>query len=72
MEPDRKLLSEIDVNTLALLACPACYGELSLKDSRLICAGCGRAYLFEDGIPVLLIERAERADGGIEATEKGG
>lgn len=51
-----------------LLACPKCRGALSdgvLGDksarpdgSALICRACGLAYPVEEGIPVLLIERA--------------
>jgi uncharacterized protein YbaR (Trm112 family) len=48
--------------TLAHLACPACYGDLRLEDSRLFCTACGRVYPVVDGIPVLIIERAERPD----------
>ncbi len=49
-----------DPATLGRLACPACYGDLRLKDSRLLCTACGRAYPIIDGVPVLIIERAER------------
>ena len=50
---------------LDLLACPACLGTLRV-DSRspgeevkaLVCRGCGRAYPVEDGIPILLVDRA--------------
>lgn len=51
-----------------LLACPKCRGALAdgvlgEKDPRhggsaLICRACGLAYPVEDGIPVLLVERA--------------
>jgi uncharacterized protein YbaR (Trm112 family) len=51
--------SSFDPATLAQLACPACYGELSREKSRLLCIACGRAYPLVDGIPVLIIERAE-------------
>jgi len=52
--------STFDPATLAQLACPACYGDLRLEDSRLLCTGCSRFYLIADGIPVLIVERAER------------
>ncbi len=42
-----------------LLACPACAGALCDQNGRLVCAGCGRAYPVVDGIPVLIVERAE-------------
>jgi uncharacterized protein len=40
------------------LACPACLGDLRFTADRATCLGCGRAYPIEDGIPVLIIERA--------------
>jgi hypothetical protein len=49
-----------DPATLTQLACPACYGALRPENSRLLCITCGRAYPIVDGIPVLIIERAER------------
>jgi len=51
----------IDWNTLALLACPACYGDLRLDGARLVCTACGRTYLIVDGIPVLVAGKAETA-----------
>jgi len=50
---------EFDDSVAGQLACPACYGSLRHEDSRLICAGCGRAYPIIDGIPVLIVGRAE-------------
>jgi len=41
------------------LACPACLDALRLKEGRMVCTGCGRAYPVVDGIPVLIVERAE-------------
>ncbi|MFZ0745818.1 MAG: Trm112 family protein [Terracidiphilus sp.] len=40
------------------LACPVCLGALRLEETRVVCIGCGRAYPVEDGIPVLIVERA--------------
>jgi len=45
---------------LAQLACPACFGGLHPGDAHLVCMGCGHAYPVVDGIPVLIIERAEQ------------
>ncbi len=50
-----------DPATLIQLACPACHGDLRQDEGRLICAACCRAYPIIDGIPVLIIEHAERA-----------
>ncbi len=51
--------SKFDPATLAQLACPACHGELRSENSGLHCTACGRAYPITDGIPVLIIERAQ-------------
>jgi hypothetical protein len=42
------------------VVCPACLGELSAGAEMLVCAVCGRRYPAVDGIPVLIVERAER------------
>jgi uncharacterized protein YbaR (Trm112 family) len=44
---------------LEILACPACRGEIKLVGDRLVCQSCGRKYPIEDGIPIMLIDRAE-------------
>jgi uncharacterized protein YbaR (Trm112 family) len=51
--------TEFDESELARLACPACHGDLCSEDARLICSACGRRYPIVDGIPVLIVERAE-------------
>ena len=63
---------KFDASIVNDLACPACHGDLRLNhgDSRsegptnaghLLCAACGRVYPIVDGIPVLIVERAEIA-----------
>jgi hypothetical protein len=52
--------SAFDAAVLAQLACPACHGDLRLEGSRLDCVACGRGYPIVDGIPVLIVERAEQ------------
>jgi hypothetical protein len=47
-----------DPAVLGQLACPACHAGLRLDQAQLICAGCGRCYPIQDGIPVLIAERA--------------
>jgi uncharacterized protein YbaR (Trm112 family) len=54
-DPDR-----LDPKIFAQLACPACYGELRLEGARLRCMDCSRGYPIVDGIPAMLVERAER------------
>ena len=58
--PSRDLPSEMR----ELLVCPQCRGALrdaSLNGAPvLVCAACAKAYPVEDGIPVLLAERASQ------------
>jgi uncharacterized protein len=46
----------IDAKLLALLACPACQGDVELKDNKIVCTRCQRIYPIVDGIPVLLVD----------------
>jgi uncharacterized protein YbaR (Trm112 family) len=61
---ERKMTARLDSTVFDRLACPACLGRLSLASSEmpelLVCAGCGRAYPVDDGIPVLIAERARQ------------
>ena len=50
----------IDDKLLAILACPACQGDVQLKDNKVICLKCGRKYPIKNGIPVLLVDEAEK------------
>ena len=50
----------IDKDLLAILACPACQGDVSLKDEKIVCSKCGRKYPVKDGIPVMLVDEAEK------------
>jgi uncharacterized protein YbaR (Trm112 family)/ubiquinone/menaquinone biosynthesis C-methylase UbiE len=47
-------ITGINPTLLELLACPACRGELTDSDGQLSCAGCGRHYPLDGGIPALL------------------
>jgi hypothetical protein len=42
------------------VVCPDCFGELRGEGQALVCVACGRKYPVVDGIPVLIVERAER------------
>ncbi|HEX4283829.1 MAG TPA: Trm112 family protein [Terracidiphilus sp.] len=42
------------------LACPACAHTLRIEQTRIVCNGCSRSYPILDGIPVLIIDRAEQ------------
>jgi uncharacterized protein YbaR (Trm112 family) len=53
----------IDTKLLEILACPACRGDLEydIKNEKLICTDCGLKYPVKDGIPIMLIEEAEKS-----------
>ncbi len=53
----------IDEKLLAIMQCPACGGELAerVDPPALVCGECALAYPVRQGIPVMLIEEAERA-----------
>ena len=50
----------IDQELLNILACPACKGEVELKNERIVCRSCGRKYPIRDGIPIMLVDEAEK------------
>lgn len=52
----------IDKQFLDILACPKCKAEVKLEGERLICQNpqCGLRYPIRDGIPVMLIDEAEK------------
>ncbi len=56
----------IDEKLMEILACPACKGPVKLQEERIVCQECGLRYPIRDGIPIMLVDEAERAepDGG--------
>jgi len=52
----------IDKELLDILACPACKGDVKLEGQKIICVSpkCGLRFPIKDGIPVMLIEEAEK------------
>lgn len=56
----------IDKELLNILACPACKADVELKENKLVCKRCKRAYPIKDGIPIMLIEESK-----IEEEEEG-
>jgi len=50
----------IDKKLLEILACPACRGDVELKDEKIICSKCGRKYPVKDDIPIMLVDEAEK------------
>jgi uncharacterized protein len=57
-------MSLIPEKLAEILVCPADRGGLIQieADSKLECRNCGRRYPVLDGIPVMLLERAEMPD----------
>lgn len=54
----------IDPSLLEVIACPNCKGKLVFaeQNNELICRGERLAYPIDDGIPVLMSERARTMD----------
>ena len=50
----------IDKTLLDILACPACKGNVELKDNKIVCQKCGRKYPIKDDIPIMLVDEAEK------------
>ena len=53
----------IDPELLEILACPNCHGSVEYIESSsvIVCRGeCGYRYPVRDGIPIMLIDEAER------------
>jgi uncharacterized protein YbaR (Trm112 family) len=64
MKPKQTQPANFDEAVVSQLACPACFGKLRLDTPQpdvphLVCTACSRAYPIIDGIPVLIVERAE-------------
>lgn len=55
----------IDDDLLAILACPGCKGPLDYEKDRdaLLCASCRLRFRIEEGIPIMLLDEAERMEG---------
>ncbi|MBI3306927.1 MAG: Trm112 family protein [Candidatus Omnitrophica bacterium] len=47
---------------LDTLACPACHAEVRLQNEKIVCqnSNCGLRFPVKEGIPVMLIEEAEK------------
>ena len=50
----------IDKELLNILACPACKGDVKLECEKIVCTACGRRYPVKDGIPIMLVDEAEK------------
>lgn len=49
----------IDKELLEILACPACKGDVELKEKKIVCMQCGKKYPVKDDIPVMLVDEAQ-------------
>ena len=50
----------IDKELLDILACPECKADVKLAGDKIVCTGCGLRFPIRDGIPVMLVEEAEK------------
>ena len=52
----------ISKELLEILACPKCKADIKLDGEWLVCTSgsCGLRYPIRDGIPILLIEEAQK------------
>jgi uncharacterized protein len=50
----------IDKSLLEIMACPDCKGTVTEQDNKIVCQKCGKKYPIKDGIPVMLVEEAEK------------
>jgi uncharacterized protein len=62
----------LDPELLEILVCPNDRGEVTyLEDEAVIvCGSCGYRYPVRDGIPVMLIDEAEKPSGGARASKR--
>ncbi|OQX81534.1 MAG: hypothetical protein B6D56_02225 [Candidatus Omnitrophica bacterium 4484_70.1] len=49
----------MDRELLKILACPVCKADVILKNNKIVCTKCHRAYPIKEGIPIMLEEEAE-------------
>ncbi|HXF57381.1 MAG TPA: Trm112 family protein [Actinomycetota bacterium] len=56
----------LDKELLDILVCPSCHGDVEYREAeeRIVCRACGLRYPVRDGIPVMLIDEAERPEAG--------
>ena len=50
----------IDKELLNILACPSCKADVRLENEKIVCTKCRLRYPIKDGIPVMLIDEAEK------------
>ena len=52
----------VDERLLKILVCPDCKSDVKQEDERLVCQGCGLRYPIRNGIPIMLVEEAEKSE----------
>ncbi len=59
---EKKEKKELDPLLLEVLACPKCKGELEYRkdEDALLCHACRLRFRIDDGIPIMLIDEAEK------------
>lgn len=52
----------LDARLLEILVCPSCRAAVAEADdgTALVCSGCGFRYPIRDGIPIMLIDEADK------------
>jgi uncharacterized protein len=56
----------LDAELLEILVCPNDHGDVDYREDEqvIVCRACGYRYPVRDGIPVMLIDEAEKPSGG--------
>ncbi|HET8569890.1 MAG TPA: Trm112 family protein [Candidatus Limnocylindria bacterium] len=58
----------VDKELLEILVCPEDKKPVREEGDRLVCSACGRRYPVRDGIPVMLVDEAEKPEVRSPAT----
>jgi len=62
----------IDKDLMEILACPSCRGPVEEHEDEqvIVCTKCGLRYPIRDGIPIMLIDEAEKPAAGKSKKKK--
>jgi uncharacterized protein YbaR (Trm112 family) len=62
----------VDPELLEILVCPNDRGDIEYHQDEqvIVCLTCGYRYPVRDGIPVMLIDEAEKPPGGTKGTAR--
>ncbi|MDP8261884.1 MAG: Trm112 family protein [Candidatus Ancaeobacter aquaticus] len=52
----------VDKELLDIMACPECKSDVKLEGEKIVCTNpdCGLKYPIRDGIPIMLVDEAEK------------